>query len=51
MVERCPYCGRLVEGGLTNCLENGSPACDECIEKEEQHLKEKQSDLTIESRL
>lgn len=49
MNERCPYCGRIIEGGLTNCLENGSPACDECVEKEERHLQEKQGNCPTKS--
>ena len=34
MAEKCPFCGRIVEGYLTGCLENGSPACDDCIASE-----------------
>lgn len=36
MAEKCPFCGKVVENYLTGCLDNGSPACDECIAKEEQ---------------
>lgn len=43
MTEICPYCGREVEGGLTDCLENGNPACAECVEKEEAALAQRQN--------
>lgn len=39
MTEKCPFCGREVEGYLIGCLDNGSPACDECIAKEEEAQK------------
>lgn len=35
MAEKCPFCGKVVPGFLTESLDNGSPACDECIAKEE----------------
>ena len=40
MIEKCPFCDKEVPGGLTGCLDNGSPACDECIAKEEAAQKE-----------
>ena len=42
MPERCPYCGRIIEGYLTETLDNGNPACSECIAKEEAARKEKE---------
>jgi len=42
MAEKCPFCGRIVEGYLTNCLEGGSPACDECIAKEAEALEKRE---------
>lgn len=44
MAEKCPFCGKVVEGFLTGCLDNGSPACDECIAKEEEAQKNKVAD-------
>ena len=44
MAEKCPFCEKMVEGYLTGCLENGSPACDECIAKEEKAQKERESE-------
>lgn len=39
MTEKCPFCGKVVEGFLTRCLDNGSPACDDCIANEEAQKK------------
>lgn len=44
MAEKCPFCGREVEGYLTGCLDNGSPACDECIAKEEEAQKTREAE-------
>ena len=31
---RCGYCGRYYDDGYTGALDNGSPACPECVEDE-----------------
>lgn len=32
---RCGYCGRYYDDGYTGALDNGSPACPECVAYEE----------------
>lgn len=51
MAEKCPFCERVVEGYLTNFLENGSPACDDCIAKEAATQKEREKTFLKESTL
>ena len=47
MSERCPYCGREVEGFLTETLDNGNPACSECVAKEEAARKEREDKTNV----
>lgn len=30
----CPICGRLFDSSIYECLDNGNPACPECVAKE-----------------
>lgn len=32
---KCEYCGKYYEGEYQSVLENGCPACPECVAKEE----------------
>ena len=32
---RCGYCGKYYDDGYTGALDNGSPACPECVADEE----------------
>lgn len=38
---RCGYCGRYYDDGYTGTLDNGSPACPECVAYEEAAETEK----------
>ena len=41
---RCGYCGKYYDDGYTWALDNGSPACPECVadeEAEEERKREK----------
>ena len=38
---RCGYCGRYYGDGYAGALDNGSPACPECVAYEEATEKEK----------
>ena len=41
---RCGYCGKYYDDGYTGALDNGSPACPECVadeEAEEERKREK----------
>ena len=33
--EKCNYCGKEIDADCMSALENGSPACPECVEEEE----------------
>ena len=39
--QRCDYCGREVDADTMSALENGSPACIECVTEEERKKEEK----------
>ena len=39
--EKCDYCGKKIEAEYMSALENGSPACPECVAKEENKLKKR----------
>ena len=39
--QRCDYCGREVDVDAMSALENGSPACIECVTEEERKKEEK----------
>ena len=41
--ERCGYCGRWFDETDMVALDNGSPACLECVENEERQKMERQS--------
>lgn len=43
-MRRCDYCGRYVDELLFRSLENGSDACLECVEAEQNYLEEKERD-------
>lgn len=36
---QCPVCGRVVESETMVSLDNGSPACPECAEKEQKYAE------------
>ncbi|MGN0539017.1 MAG: hypothetical protein ACI4KI_04085 [Candidatus Fimenecus sp.] len=31
---QCPICGKKIETSEYECLDNGNPACPECVQKE-----------------
>ena len=33
--EKCNYCGKEIDADCMSALENGSPACPECVAEEE----------------
>ena len=41
--QKCDYCGREVDEASMSTLENGSPACVECV-AEEEHGKKKEEE-------
>lgn len=41
---RCGYCGRYCDDGDTGVLDNGSPACPECVADEEAEEERKRKE-------
>lgn len=41
---RCGYCGRYYDDGYTGALDNGSPACPECVADEEAEEERKRKE-------
>ena len=41
---KCDYCGREYEGEYESVLDNGCPACPDCVAKEEQNEKRKKAE-------
>ena len=41
---RCGYCGRYYDDGYMSALDNGSPACPECVEDEEAEKERKRKE-------
>lgn len=39
---KCDYCGKTVEEEEMQALNNGSPACPDCVEEEEINSKKKE---------
>lgn len=40
---KCEYCGRIVDIRDMGTLDNGSPACQKCVELEEEGEKEREN--------
>lgn len=40
---RCDYCGTMYDEALGTALNNGSPACPACVEKEEKARADKEN--------
>ena len=36
---QCPICGKMIDPTKCDYLDNGSPACPECVQKEEKYEK------------
>ena len=41
---KCDYCGKYYDASVVMTLENGSPACPDCVKIEEQNAKKKQEE-------
>ena len=41
-MKKCVFCGEYYDDTYEGTLDNGSPACPDCVEKEERKAKEKQ---------
>lgn len=39
--QKCNYCGKEIETIYMSTLENGSPACPECVDAEEKRKQDK----------
>ncbi len=40
----CPVCGRLFDSFDYRCLDNGNPACPECVAAEQKRMQEEEVD-------
>ena len=38
---QCPICGKMIEPTEAESLNNGSPACPECVQKESEYEEHK----------
>lgn len=36
---KCGYCGKKYDDSYGGALDNGSPACQECVDDEEKHTE------------
>ena len=39
---KCDYCGKYYDASFATTLENGSPACPKCVEKEDEDKKKRE---------
>ena len=42
---RCDFCGEYYDEGFMGTLDNGSPACPNCIADEEREAERKQKEI------
>ena len=40
----CPVCGRLFDYDIVEYLDNGNPACPQCVDKERKEIEQAKTD-------
>ena len=43
-MKKCEFCGEYYDDDYAGTLDNGSPACPNCVEKEEAHEEERRAE-------
>ena len=44
---QCPICGNMIDPNEADSLDNGSPACPECVKKEQEYEENKKWLLNV----